>query len=205
MIIRFDHLTYVCNNAHIEDTLSKFANLGYKEQFREESIPNISPKIPYLCFSNETHSLYFLEKENAIPVEVISYELTSQEEQVVDYKQEGFTFSYYTQDVESLNSLFEAVGFKRVDENTFNAKGVLDKNDTVIVINKNKKTSPNLDNEGFTCPTLFVDSYLKTKSKVEECGFICSESSPIVINGRDLKIFFVVGKHKEVLELISNK
>lgn len=205
MVIRFDHLTYVCNNAHLEDTLSKFAKSGYKEQFREEGIPNISPKKPYLRFSNKTHSLYFLEKENAIPVEVVSYELTSQEEQVADYKQDGYSFSYYTQDVESLNTLFESVGFKRVDENTFNAKGVLDKNDSVIIINKSDKPSHNLDNEGFTCPTLFVDSYLKTKSKVEENGFICTEASPIVINGRDLKIFFVVGRHKEVLELISNK
>lgn len=205
MIIRFDHLTYVCNIAHLEDTLSKFAKLGYKEQFREEGVPNIAPKKPYLRFPNEAHSLYFLEKENAIPVEVISYELTSQEEQVADYKRDGYSFSYYTQDVESLKTLFESVGFKRVDENTFNAKGVLDKNDTFVIINKSEKSSHNLDNEGFTCPTLFVDSYLKTKSKVEEIGFICTDASPIVINGRDLKIFFVVGRHKEVLELISNK
>jgi len=205
MIIRFDHLTYVCNSVHLEETLSKFANTGYKEQFREEGIPNITPKKPFLRFTNETHSLFFMEKENAIPIEVISYELTSQEEQVADYKQDGYSFSYYTQDVESLSTLFESVGFKRVDEITYNAKGVLDKNDTVIIINKSDNPSPYLDNEGFTCPTLFVDSYLKTKSKIEENGFICTDASPIVINGRDLKIFFVVGRHKEVLELISNK
>lgn len=205
MIIRFDHITYVCNNAHLEETLSKFTYIGYKEQFRELGIPNITSKKPFLRFPNEIHSLFFLEKEGAIPVEVISYEFTSQEERVSDYKPGGFKLFYYTLDVEPLNSLFEAVGFKRVDENTFNAKGVLDKNDIIIFINKGEKPSPNLDNEGFTCPTVFVDSYLKTKSKVEDNGFICTDASPIVINGRDLKVFFVVGRHNEVLELISNK
>ena len=140
MIIRFDHLTYVCNNAHLQETLSKFANTGYKELFREEGIPNITPKKLFLRFPNETHSLFFMEKGNAIPVEVISYELTSQGEQVADYNPEGFTFSYYTQDVESLKSLFEAVGFKRVDEHIFNAKGILDKYDIIITIHNNIKS-----------------------------------------------------------------
>lgn len=205
MVIRFDHLTYVCNNTELEYTLSKFTSIGYREVFREECIPNIPPKKPLLKHPNEKHSLFFLEKDNSIPIEVISYELTTHSPQMIEFASEGCSFTYNTRDVEYLKLLFESIGFKRIDEQTYNAKGVLDKNDSIINIKEAVNPSALLDNEGFTCPTIFIDSYVKTKAKVEENGFTCTESYPIVINGRDLKIFFAIGKTNEIIELISNK
>lgn len=205
MIIRFDHITYVCNESRLEQVLTKFASLGYVESFREIHIPNISPKLKLLHYASRTHSLFFMKKDGSIPVEVISYEKTTKGIPVVYYDLEGDTFTYNTKDVEALKGLYCCLGVKKDIIDSYNVKGVLDKANTYVSFEKVDNPSTNLDNEGFTCPTLFVDSFIKIKTKVEESGYCCTECSPISINGRDLKIFFIVGKFGEVLELISNK
>lgn len=205
MIIRFDHLTYVCNETNLSQVLSEFERIGYVESFREVNIPNIAPKMPLMRYPNKTHSLYFFEKANCIPIEVISYECTTINCPMIDYMLNGDTFNCYTKEINALKGLYGCLGIKEIDDLTLNVKGVLDRTNAFVHFIQAENPSVNLDNEGFTCPTLFVDSYLKTKEKVEENGYRCTESSPITINGRELKIFFILGKYGEVLELISNK
>ena len=105
----------------------------------------------------------------------------------------------------SFSRIYGCLGVKEIDDITLNVKGVLDRTNAFVHFIQAESPSVNLDNEGFTCPTLFVDSYLKTKEKVEETRYRCTEISPITINGRELKIFFILGKYGEILELISNK
>lgn len=205
MIIRFDHLTYVCNVSDIQQVLNRFEARGYIEKFREETIPNIPPKMSLMYNHNETHSLYFLEKEGGLPIEVISYRETTNVGKNADYMDETERFTYYTKDVDSLMDFFKCVGMRVDSDGVCNARGVLDKSNTFIDIVEIDATPVNLDNEGYTCPTLFVDSYLKTKASIEGSGFGCTECSTIIINGREMKIFFVTGRNGEVLELISNK
>lgn len=205
MIIKFDHLTFVTSQPNLQDTLDNFVKQGYNIKFKEERLANIEIKKKYLFFNQEFHDLYFLEASDSIAIEVISYSQTTTDNAPLQFNLRDKIIIHNAINQQALLDLYLTLGMKRVDADNIIMNGMLDRDPIIGNFTNVDTVSFNLDNEGFCCPTLIVDSYPKTKQLVEGKGYFCSEVNELIVNNKQLKIFFVEGKFGEVIEIISIK
>lgn len=205
MLVKFDHITYVVNKSNLALAKQLLANGGYVERFCEENVDNPSCKIAYLSPLNTKHSLYFFDSPSGIPVEIVSYVYTTQNLQPLDFKLGSFNVLCRTGIIQDSLDFYKVLGAYATENGTLEIKGLLDKKAVCITFKEMHGFATNLDNEGWCCPTLIVDSYMKTKKQLENSGYFCTEADVMSVNGRNLFVFFAVGKNKEIVEIISSK
>lgn len=207
MLVKFDHLTYAANRASVSAIVDIFCQQGYHLTLQEEQATNMPTKLAYMQCKDATHGLHFLAPPSCggIPVEIVSYEHTTQGNSCIDYPIGGQEFTIKTSDVESCKMMLIALGCEAIADDTLSFNGALDEHTTIIRIIESVEITNNLDNEGICCPTVFVRPLGKTKTKLEDAGFICSETETFEVQGTYLYVFFVQGKGGEIIEITSNK
>lgn len=207
MLVKFDHLTYAANRKSVQDIIELLSDNGYQLTLQEEQASNMPTKLAYMRFKDTTHGLHFLTppEGNGIPVEIVSYEHTSQGNSCVEYKPGDLSLTIRTKDVESCKTILIALGCEPNDEGALLFDGALDDHTFIIKIEEANDVVNNLDNEGICCPTIFVRPLMKTKTKLEQVGVHCSEIETFEVQGTHLYVFFAQGRGGEIIEITSNK
>lgn len=207
MLVKFDHLTYAANRNSVASIIDTFTKAGYTLTLQEEQAKNMPTKMEYMNNHDETHGLHFMAPptDGGIPIEIVSYENSSTGTSCIEYAPCELSFVIKTSDPDSCKQLLLALGCddKGVDKVGF--QGALDEFTIEIKIEKGLGINVNLDNEGICCPTIFVRPLTKTKKKLEEVGFKCSEVETFEVQDTHLYVFFVEGNGGEIFEITSNK
>lgn len=207
MLVKFDHLTYAANRKSVAGIIDTFTKAGYTLTLQDEQAKNMPTKMAYMKNQDATHGLHFMAPpaEGGIPVEIVSYENTTPGASCIEYAPRALTFTIKTTDPDSCKQLLLALGCDDKRDNNVGFQGALDEFPIEIKIEKGQGINDNLDNEGICCPTIFVRPLNKTKKKLEEVGFKCSEVETFEVQDTQLYVFFVEGKGGEIFEITSNK
>ena len=207
MLVKFDHITYAANRASVQAIVETLQGKGYQLTLQEEQATNMPTKLAYMQHRDATHGLHFLAPpaEGGIPVEIVSYEHTTQGTSCVDYQIGTLELTIKTSDVESCKAMLIALGCEANANDTIVFNGALDEHAITISVVETTGVTNNLDNEGVCCPTVFVRPLGKTKAKLEQAGVNCSEIETFEVQGTSLYVFFAQGKGGEIIEVTSNK
>jgi hypothetical protein len=207
MLVKFDHLTYAANRKSVADIINTFTKAGYTLTLQEEQAKNMPTKMAYMKNQDATHGLHFMAPpaEGGIPVEIVSYENTTTGTSCIEYAPRALSFAIKTSDSDSCKELLLALGCDDKGEDNVGFQGALDEFPIDIKIEKRQGINVNLDNEGICCPTIFVRPLNKSKKKLEEAGFKCSEVETFDVQDTHLYVFFVEGNGGEIFEITSNK
>lgn len=207
MLVKFDHLTYAANRKSVASIIDILKNAGYTLTLQEEQAKNMPTKMAYMKNHDEMHGLHFMAPptDGGIPIEIVSYENSTIGASCIEYAPRELSFVIKTSDLDSCKQLLLALGCDDKGDNIVGFQGALDEFPIGISIEKGNGIKVNLDNEGFCCPTIFVRPLTKTKKKLEEVGFKCSEVETFEVQDTHLYVFFVEGNGGEVFEITSNK
>lgn len=205
MIIKVDHVTYSVDYSNAEMILQQYNSQGYIMKFNELNLPNIKNKKKFLAFEQDCHNMYFMEKANEIPIEIIAYDKTNKCSLM---EMEGNNVKIYIKNSAEISGVLKKLGAKEiVNEKKYSIKGIFDKGDLIInlVVEKSVEMSY-LDDHGLGCITLLVDSTEKVREQLIALGTECSEIEEILVAGRILNVMFVSSKEREfIVEIISKK
>lgn len=207
MLVKFDHLTYAANRKSVAGIVDTFTNAGYTLTLQEEQAKNMPTKMAYMKNQDATHGLHFMAPptEGGIPIEIVSYDNSTTGDSCIEYAPRELSFTIKTSDPDSCKQLLLVLGCDDKGENSVGFQGALDEFPIEIKIEKGQGINVNLDNEGICCPTIFVRPLNKTKKKLEEEGFKCSEVETFEVQDTHLYVFFVEGNGGEIFEMTSNK
>lgn len=207
MLVKFDHLTYAANRNDVSAIIEKYTASGYHLTLQEKHAMNMPTKLAYMEHKDATHGLHFLAPppEGGIPVEIVAYEHTTYGTSIIDCENGKQEFSVKTSEPQACKELLLALGCDDAGDSSVSFKGALDDNEILIHISESHGVSTNLDNVGLCCPTIFVRPLNKTKVKIEQAGFKCSEIETFEVQGSSFYVFFAEGKGGELLEITSNK
>ena len=207
MLVKFDHLTYAANRTSVQAIVETLQEKGYQLTLQEEQATNMPTKLAYMQYQDATHGLHFLAPpaEGGIPVEIVSYEHTTQGDSCIDYQIGSQELTIKTSDVESCKTMLVALGCEANEDGSISFNGALDEYTIAFRVVESCDISNNLDNEGICCPTIFVRPLGKTKTKLEQAGVNCSEIATFEVQGALFYVFFAQGKGGEILEITSNK
>ena len=202
MIIKLDHITYVTERVKVQTVIKEFETRGYTLKFKELNLPNLSIKKALMKTVQETHDIYFLDKDDSFAIEVIAYD------QVCSTSQNKYEDGVFSIEVKSRTKLYDTVSVFGIDpkenDDRYRIKGLFDKKNLEIkVIEKPDIENTYLDMEGYGCLTFLVDSVERTKENIKALD--CSDISMLTVNGRELKIFFATSKEARdiIIEFIS--
>lgn len=202
MIVRFDHITYVderCKKIY----LHKWEDNGWEVQFSEEKLKNIETKKKLMKYPEDDHDLYFMKKQGNINTELIFYERVNLPTQISVQGRKVFAGCRSLVEIEKVIIKLGGKGQRTGDTFIANLKGIFDKEDYLIMFEERPCTEPCLDDSGYGCVTLLVDSIEKISKKFDEEEFFCS-SEELEVNSQFLNIAFVKPKCAELIfELIS--
>lgn len=207
MLVKFDHLTYAASRTTVQSIVNALQKKGYQLTLQEEQATNMPTKLAYMHHKDATHGLHFLSPSAGagLPVEIVSYEHTTQGDSCIDYQIGTQELTIKTSDVDSCKTMLVALGCDAKEDGTLTFNGVLDEHTITIRIVESSDIINNLDNEGLCCPTIFVRPLGKTKTKLEQAGVLCSETETFEVQGALYYVFFAQGKGGEILEITSNK
>lgn len=207
MLVKFDHLTYATNRKSVATIIEEYSKAGYKLTLQEDQASNMPIKMAYLKNHDATHGLYFLAPpvNGGISIEIVSYDNTTVGVSCIEYSPRALSFAIQTTNPDSCKQLLLSLGCEDKGGNTVGFQGVLDDFPIEIRIVERHNICVNLDNEGICCPTIFVRPLNKTKTKLQEIGFKCSETETFKVQGTSLFVFFVEGEGGELFEITSNK
>lgn len=205
MLVKFDHLTYAANRKQVSGIIDEYTKADYHLTLQEEHAKNMPTKLAFMRNQDATHGLYFMAPSSGIPVEIVSYDNTTDGTSCINYIPSELSFTIKTIDPESCKQLLLALGCDEQSGNSVRFQGALDDYFIEIKIEKRQGINVNLDNEGICCPTIFVRPLNKTKQKLEEIGFKCSVVDTFEVQDTLFYVFFVEAKGGEIFEIISNK
>ena len=206
MLVKFDHLTYVVNRSQVAEAIERFTKAGYTLSISEDNAINSPAKMQFLKFKDPTHGLYFLTAPEAggLSIELIAYEHTSQDPTFIEYNPGDNFLKIVSADKNEAKALMLAMGCEDAEEKVvFN--GALELRPYDILFAHKEGLAHNLDNEGFSCPTIFVRPAHKTKDAIEAAGFTCTGYEEFTVQGKFMYVFFAYNKSGDLIEFVSNK
>ncbi len=198
MIIKFDHISFVCSRINKEQILK---NKG-EPLFKEISLKNLEIKKILMHVPQDDHDLYFYEED--YPTEYIFYDSVNEQSgiKLVD----NIVYAKYLNKQRAIEFLIGIFGNKVIEENdkiVCNMKGILDKKDYILVLERTiEPMATYLDNSGYGIVTLINNSQF---SKIPIDG-ICTESEVLKVNGKELEICFTKADSTNIIfEMIKVK
>lgn len=192
-IIRFDHISYIAANKDKEKVFMRFADhfADKKLKFSEIGIENLDSKKLLMCRKDQkTHDLYFFEG-GGLDIEVILYNEISGKSKV---RLGSDTIYASCMNLEAIAACFQKIGIaeekRRGQEIVYNLKGWLGKQNIYLEIQEHVKSrEAYLDDEGFGCVTLLVDS-LSGLEEISDSKNLVTKAERITINKRQLDVCF---------------
>jgi hypothetical protein len=115
-----------------------------------------------------------------------------------------------TADIDASVRFWSALGFKRIASHNADApclefrSFVGQSNCRIYLRHSTRRASPyQLDAHGFNCLAFFSSDAAKDQERLQRNGFVCTDTNPFRVNGKNLLIFWVQGTGGEVAEIVS--
>lgn len=200
MIVKFDHISYV--------DLRKNKRLILEEKgapvFREELLYNLDIKKSLMRIPQDNHDLYFYEE--GYPTEYLFYDEVKKQSQIqlIDDTIYGHYF-----DKERAIDFLKGIFGNKVIENegiiTCNMKGILDKRDYILILEKcSEVIDSRLDDGGYGGGGIALVS--SSRFAVEPVDGLCTSAEELKVNGKNLEICFTKSASTDVIfEIIRIK
>lgn len=191
MIVKFDHISYIEERSQEHNIIKKKG----KPVFKEINLRNLSIKSKLMKKNQATHDLYFYESD--FPMEYIFYDYVNRKSDI--FLKDGKVYGLYSNKKNAIDFLIGIFGEKvqeNDDEIICNMKGILDKQDYILILRKTESTCASfLDDSGYGVLTLVTSSKF---SKIPDDG-ICTETEMLEINGKELDICFTRSESTNVI------
>lgn len=193
MIIKFDHITYVLDRKD-KGELKRWKKNGWAIRFAEEQLKNLSTKKTLMYHKTDTHDLYFMEKPYHMNTELIFYDRVNEENGI--FIQNQIIYATCT-DLKIVEEAVRKVGIRNIEkvsdqEIICNLKGIFDKKDYFVVFRREEILGEVvLDNMGYGCVTLLVDSINKLIGKFSEDEIFYSKNETLTVDSRVLNVAFL--------------
>lgn len=209
MLLKLDHITYSISKSEYQIVCKKLVDNGYSVTFDEKKVPNPKNKKNFMKEYQEYVDMIYFEKKGFIAIEVVIYDKIHTEMDILEGVFQKKTCDFLVNDIDSMTEILLSLGGKISSDDTIKIKNLFDKSIYKIKLCKSiKKRKWCCDYKGVGCLTLLVSSCEKTRNKLLENNFICTEINEIKISQKRLNIFFVsnkVGDFVEVISIANNK
>lgn len=200
MIVKFDHVSYTCAIGKEDEFKKSFSE--YKEAFYEKKIPNLDIKMEFMKLATSQHDLYMMIGEGSYPVEITSYpECVEGKNRLMVNSDELVILS---SDIKETESFYEALGFA-TGESVMSIRPMLDQTEIKIRIEEERDlpSKTYLDQNGWGILAFVVDNAKKQKRQLESVGVRTTDIQELMVNGKNLKIFFAESNVGDLVELIG--
>ena len=182
VIIKFDHVSFVCARS---DKNKVLMNKG-EPSFKEIGLKNLKIKKSLMHMAQQDHDLYFFE--DGYPTEYIFYDAVNSQSRIelVD----NVLYGKYMNKQKAIDFLKGIFGEKVTEEGdniVCNMRGIIDKNDYMLI--------PWLDDSGYGIVTL-VNNVRFTKKPVDG---ICTDYEVLKVNGKELEICFTKSNSTNII------
>ena len=200
MIVKFDHVSFSC--VWGEETAVKNSFREYEEVFREENIENLSIKSEFMKSEAKKHHLYMLVKDGCYPIEITSYPACTAGRERLSIGSDEIRI--LTMDVKETEAFYKTLGFTAKDS-VMTLKPLLDKTEIRLKIVPDGEIQQELylDQQGIGIMAFVVDNAKKQKKQLENAGVYATDIQELVVNGKNLKIFFAKSNAGDLVELIG--
>lgn len=204
MLLKLDHVTYSVSKEKYSLLEEKLLSFGYQIKFSEKRLKNPQNKREFMVHFQECSDVIYFEKNQEISIEVIIYDIISQEFHVV----EGYfddTLDFYVHHIDSMKQILMAVGGKGTGESEISFCDFFSKKEYGVRLLQQQSPSVwTCDTEGTGCLTFLVHSCEKLKDKLRT-SYLCSEIEEMTVNGTKLDVFFIQNEFRDFVEIISMK
>lgn len=214
MLIKTDHITLTVGFHNIQNVTQQLLDAGFILKFSENGLINPKAKKRFMRYpENDIHDMYFWESNDPkyhIPIEVISYASVEYNENNRTYSDTNMLQFNCCEPKKVMRMLYTAVNgkiFYGCNYYLASVKGFLDKTELQIKCYKSENSKREyLDSEGYNCPTFIVSEINETYNILASNGFIVSEKFDMVINGRELLVFYATSaNYGFFIEFVSEK
>lgn len=210
MIIKIDHVAVLSTDPIKEKEYME--SLGYRLVFKEEGIHNPQIKIGLMKNYTDKQSLLLYSRPGSIPLEYINYG--------IEGKGQGYIYPVFsekelkkliikTKDVNKSADFWNSFGFKLTDKNRekiqMEFKAIISGETYALelVFEEVPERQAMLDDTGFNCIGFISNCAQKEKERIKSLGYRVTKIEEIRVNGKNLKVFFVIGFLGEIVEIIS--
>lgn len=204
MIVKFDHISYSCALSQENNIRNLFS--GYEVQFHEIGLENLSMKRAYMRDVQEEHNIMLLQKKGSYPIEITAYQTCHSRTSGIEdkYVLMDDCILIYSENPEATVMFFELLGMKKGEDSVLELKPLLDEKTVRIQVCKAEECAQvYLDDEGFGSLAFVVDNAKKQRQLLKDNNIKCSEVEELVVNGKELKIFFTKSSAGEIIEFIG--
>ncbi len=201
MIVKFDHIAYSCSKTELATVVPSFKD--YSVAFSDE-VANLELKKELMHYYIDNHKLIFLEpcSPEKLPIEITCYETVSSNAKTAIEYDFGHTLKIRTPDINHSSELLEALGFKFKNEHFEYSSLFPPKTVKIELIKEPVKVDWSLDNHGYCCLAFMSNNAYKEHEKLSK-QFRCTEVDTLIVNGKQLNLFFVKGSCGELIEIFS--
>lgn len=202
MIVKFDHISYSCKIDMEQETRNLFE--GYEVQFHEVGLINMPMKYSYMHNKQEKHNIMLLSKAGAYPIEITAYESCMHKKEESKYVLKEELIEIYSRNPQETETFFKLLGMKKMEDGIMSYKAVLDEKPINIkVLKSEKEVNILLDEEGWGSLAFVVDNAKRQRQILIDSKYECSEIEELVVNNKNLKIFFTNSPTGEIIEFIG--
>lgn len=231
MILDIDHIALSSNDFNSVITL--FEKLNYEIAFTEKKISNLKIKQKLMKNFPPFHDLCLMTSKFNVNIELINYNKFNQVDgfiipifetselkilqsqlhflqipNVLKQSKNHFVFNKFviqSHNIEQSIFFWNELGFKNLnpERNQFLFESIFSSKKYELFIKFTKiKKDYLLDNSGWPCIAFLTNSIVNEKDRLSEY-FETTKIESILINKKELKIFFVKGPSNELVEIIS--
>lgn len=204
MIVKFDHITYTCATAYEDDVKNMLPQ--YKVKFKEKNLFNIEIKNELMNKKQKYHNITMLYKDKGLPIELTTYDSCEVDSNVFNLS--DTVISINTANKEKTEILLSDLGFNKETNNSdrWVLHPILDNVDILVEVKENNsEVISYLDANGFTSIAFIVINSSKYRQRLLKLGYQVSEINQLIVNNKELSIFFLIGYSGEIIEFISIK
>lgn len=200
MIIKVDHIAFSCSKIEVDKVIKNFPL--HKKVFYERALLNIEAKKRLLRGNTPDHDIILLHHTGGgMPVEVTAYDKVSGE---AKYGMKEQTVIAYTCNLKESSEFYAAIGFKLSGYNLFSLRTLMDENDLSLeLVERQQAEKYYLDNQGFSALALITNSVSREKMKLEAKKVTTTDINRLIVNRRELQIFFAYSEYGDVVEYIE--
>lgn len=202
MIIKLDHIAFSCSLEDVSKALISMED--YHMVFHEKDVINLGIKQKIMKNWTEKHDIILLEKDKGLPIEITAYTNTVNPIKS-KYDIDRNTIIVNTTNIEQSKQFYKTIGFKEVDTTKLTLLTIMDDFPVEINLRESNKEDDycfGLDTNGFCCIALITNHIEKEKEKLRKNQITTTEIMGLIVNHKELQIFFAMNTFGDICEFI---
>lgn len=197
MIIKFDHISYSCD---IDNPAMEIVE-GFSLDFSERELLNIDAKHAFLQKKAMYHDISLYRCEGKYPIEITAYPECGGHNKKYLVSDEVITV--YSECPDETRQFYETLGFKSMEDDILGLQPFMESKKVILKIESADTGEVFLDKKGFGSLAFVVDRIEKHKMQLEKKNYPVTEIETLTVNGKALRICFVMNNVGDIVELIG--